>query len=272
MITESVNPESLDIDQKDSLGIVQIMNRNDQQVALAVEKVLPDVALAVDRIVEAFRNGGRLFYIGAGTSGRLGIVDASECPPTFGVEPELVQGIIAGGNEAVFQAKEFAEDDPLQGWLDLQARGFNAKDIVVGLATSGRTPYTCGALKEARKIGALTIAVFCNPDGKIREFADISIVPVVGPEVVTGSTRLKAGSAQKMVLNMLTTASMIRNGKVIGNLLADMKISCGKLEQRAIALLMRLAEVDEAKAQKALEQSKGVIRAALQILQEQKEK
>ena len=262
-----MNPESLDIDKKSSLEIIQIMNRNDQQVALAVGKVLPESARAVDLIVEAFQNGGRLFYIGAGTSGRLGIVDASECPPTLGVDFEQVQGIIAGGYEAIVRAKEFAEDDPVQGWLDLQARGFTAKDVVVGLATSGRTPYTCGALHEARKIGAVTIAVFCNPDGRIREEADVSIVPVVGPEVITGSTRLKAGTAQKMVLNMLTTASMIRTGKVIGNLLADMKISCGKLQQRAVALLMRLAEVDAAAAQKALEESGGVIRNALQILQ-----
>jgi len=268
MITESVNPDSLQIDEKDSLGIVQIMNRNDQQVAFAVEKVLPEVALAVDHIVDAFKNGGRLFYIGAGTSGRLGIVDASECPPTFGVEPEMVQGIIAGGNDAVFQAKEFAEDDQRQGWLDLQARGFTAKDIVVGLTTSGRTPYTCGALQKAREIGAVTIAVFCNPDGKIREFADVSIVPVVGPEVVTGSTRLKAGTAEKMVLNMLTTAAMIRTGRVIGNLLADMKISCEKLQHRAVALLVRLTKVDDEKAKQALEQANGVIRSALQILQE----
>ncbi len=270
MITESINFESLDIDQKDSLGIVQIMNRNDQQVALAVEKVLPEIALAVDLIVEAFKKGGRLFYIGAGTSGRLGIVDAAECPPTFGVEPDQVQGIIAGGDDAVFRAKEFAEDDPLQGWLDLQARGFTAKDVIVGLATSGRTPYTCGALKEARKIGAVTIAVFCNPDGRIREFADVSIAPVVGPEVVTGSTRLKAGTAQKMVLNMLSTGSMIRSGRVIGNLLADMKISCGKLQQRAVALLMRLAEVESVEAQKALEESGGAIRGALDQLQKRK--
>lgn len=267
MITESINPDSVNIDQKNSLEIVQIINRNDQQVASAVEKVLPEIARAVDLIVEAFQKGGRLFYIGAGTSGRLGIVDAAECPPTYGVDPELVQGLIAGGNEAVFRAKEFAEDDPVQGWLDLQARGFTAKDVLVGLATSGRTPYTCGALKEARKIGAVTIAVFCNPDGVIREHAQISIVPVVGPEVVTGSTRMKAGTAQKMVLNMLSTASMIRSGRVIGNLLADMKISCGKLQQRAVALLMRLADVSAEQAQQALEESGGVIRSALTRLQ-----
>jgi N-acetylmuramic acid 6-phosphate etherase len=267
MITESVNPDSLDIDQKDSLGIVQIMNQNDQQVALAVQKVLPEVARAVDLIVEAFQKGGRLFYIGAGTSGRLGIVDAAECPPTYGVDPEQVQGVIAGGYEAIVRAKEFAEDDPRQGWLDLQARGFTAKDVLVGLATSGRTPYTCGALEEARKIGAATIAIFCNPDGRIREFADVSIVPVVGPEVVTGSTRLKAGTAQKMVLNMLSTASMIRTGRVIGNLLVDMKISCEKLQQRAVALLVRLTDASADEAQKALEESGGIIRKALEQLQ-----
>ncbi|MFA6931067.1 MAG: N-acetylmuramic acid 6-phosphate etherase [Lentisphaeria bacterium] len=266
MITESVNPESLDIDQKNSLEIVQLMNQNDQQVAQAVQKVLPEIARAIDLIVEAFQKGGRLFYIGAGTSGRLGIVDAAECPPTFGVEPEQVQGIIAGGYDAIVRAKEFAEDDPIQGWLDLQTRGFCAKDVLVGLATSGRTPYTCGALKEARKIGATTIAVFNNPDGVIQEYADVAIVPVVGPEVVTGSTRLKAGTAQKMVINMLSTASMIRSGRVIGNLLVDMKISCEKLQQRAVALLMRLADVSAEEAQQALDASGGVIRGALHKL------
>ncbi len=267
LITESVNPLTLDIDRKDSLEIVRLINAEDAKVAAAVEKVLPQIAQAVDLIVSALQNGGRLFYIGAGTSGRLGIVDASECPPTYGVDFELVQGLIAGGTEAMFRAQEFAEDDPEQGWLDLQERGFCAKDVLVGLSSSGRTPYTCGALQEAAKIGAATIALYNNPQGRMGEFARVAIVPVVGPEAVTGSTRMKAGTSQKMVLNMLSTATMIRLGKVIGNLLADMQISCEKLQHRAIALLQNISGANAEEAAAALQNSAGNIRQALQILQ-----
>lgn len=271
MITEEINPDSIGIDQKSTLEMVRIINDNDRQVAEAVRLVLPEIAAAVDLIAAALACGGRLFYLGAGTSGRLGIVDAAECPPTYGVPAEMVQGIIAGGPAAVFSAREFAEDDRAQGWEDLRLRGCGAGDVVVGLASSGRTPYTCGGLAGARAAGARTIAIYCNPGAPLGEVADISIVPVVGPEVVTGSTRMKAGTAQKMVLNMLSTGSMIRTGRVIGNLLADMKISCGKLQERAVRLLQQLTGVPASVAEQALQESGGVIRTALQRLQQRQE-
>lgn len=268
MVTEEINPDSVGIDQKSTLEMVRIINDNDRQVAEAVRLVLPEIATAIDLIAAAFAQGGRLFYIGAGTSGRLGIVDAAECPPTYGVPAEMVQGIIAGGPIAVFNAREFAEDDRAQGWEDLYLRGCTAGDVVVGLATSGRTPYTCGALAGARAAGAHTIAIYCNPGGPIGSEADISIVPVVGPEVVTGSTRMKAGTAQKMVLNMLSTGSMIRTGRVISNLLIDMKISCGKLQERAVRLLQQLTGASAPAVEQALQESGGVIRTALQTLRQ----
>jgi N-acetylmuramic acid 6-phosphate etherase len=266
-ITESPNPESAHIDRMSSQEIVALINRNDKEVALAVECVLPAVAAAVDRIAAAFRNGGRLFYIGAGTSGRLGIVDASECPPTFGTDPEQVQGIIAGGPETVFRAKEGAEDDEQQGAADLLARGLTAADVVVGLTTSGRTPYTCGALRAAREIGATAIAVLCNPTGPVAEVADILINPVVGPEVITGSTRMKAGTAQKMILNMLSTGSMIRWGRVRGNRMADMTVSCNKLRDRAIRMIMLETNLDAKAAEEALDRADGKVRLAIESVQ-----
>ena len=223
LVSEGRNPETMDIDLLPSFDIVQRLNQQDKLVPIAVEKVLPEIAQAVDKITEAFKVGGRLFYIGAGTSGRLGVLDASECPPTFGTDPEMVVGIIAGGKEAMFRAKEGAEDDPELGEQDLKENTLTHRDVVVGIAASGRTPYVIGGLEYANELGATTVALSCNPDSPIADIADIAISPVVGPEALTGSTRLKSGTAQKLVLNMLTTASMIRLGKSYQNLMVDVK-------------------------------------------------
>ncbi|HYN84919.1 MAG TPA: N-acetylmuramic acid 6-phosphate etherase [Pyrinomonadaceae bacterium] len=213
-VTEQENPRTRDIGQLPTLDVVRLMNDEDTHVADAVRRVLPEVAGAVERIVARLKDGGRLFYVGTGTSGRLGVLDASECPPTFGVSPELVQGVIAGGYEACHRATEASEDDAGAGARDLDARGFAAGDVLVGIAASGRTPYTVGALEHARALGAFTIALTCAPASPVTRAAEVSIVPVVGPEVIAGSTRLKAGTAQKLVLNMLSTATMIRLGYV----------------------------------------------------------
>ncbi|MHC6801538.1 N-acetylmuramic acid 6-phosphate etherase, partial [Vibrio antiquarius] len=228
LVSEGRNPDTMDIDLLPSLDIVQRINQQDKLVPLAVEKVLPEIAEAVDKITEAFKVGGRLFYIGAGTSGRLGVLDASECPPTFGTDPEMVVGIIAGGKEAMFRAKEGAEDDPALGEQDLKENALTQHDVVVGIAASGRTPYVIGGLEYANELGATTVALSCNPDSPIADIADIAISPVVGPEALTGSTRLKSGTAQKLVLNMLTTASMIRLGKSYQNLMVDVKATNAK--------------------------------------------
>ena len=224
LVSEGRNPDTMDIDLLPSLDIVQRINQQDKLVPLAVEKVLPEIAEAVDKITEAFKVGGRLFYIGAGTSGRLGVLDASECPPTFGTDPEMVVGIIAGGKEAMFRAKEGAEDDPTLGEQDLKENTLTQRDVVVGIAASGRTPYVIGGLEYANELGATTVALSCNPDSPIADIADIAISPVVGPEALTGSTRLKSGTAQKLVLNMLTTASMIRLGKSYQNLMVEAQL------------------------------------------------
>ena len=245
MATESVNPASIDLDSKSSLDIVSLINANDATVAAAVARVLPAVARAVDLIVVALQAGGRLFYVGAGTSGRLGVVDASECPPTFGVSPEMVQGVIAGGRDAVFRSREGAEDSENRGGQDLVRRGLCRRDVVCGLSGSGRTPYVIGALKKARGIGATTLAVYCNPEGELGSHADVAIVPETGAEVIAGSTRMKAGTAQKMVLNMLSTAAMVRLGRVKGNRMSHMRISCEKLRYRAQRILMDERGVDE---------------------------
>ena len=252
MSTEQVNPNTVGLDGKTSLEIVTLIQAEDRTVAAAVEKVLPEVARAVDCIVAALQQGGRLFYVGAGTSGRLGIVDASECPPTFGVSPETVQGIIAGGKEAVFRAREGAEDRRDMGARAVARRGIGNRDVVCGLSASGRTPYVAGALEKARALGAATLAVYCNPDGILGRLADVAIVPVTGPEVIAGSTRMKAGTAEKMVLNMLSTASMVRLGRVSGNRMTHMTISCEKLRFRAIRMIMDTLGIDEAQARERL--------------------
>jgi len=268
MVTEQPNPDSVGIDQLGTVDILKVINKNDQTVAHAVERVLPAVADAVDRIVGAIQKGGRLFYIGAGTSGRLGGVDASEGPPTFGTEPELVQGIIAGGPDAVFRAKEGKEDETHQAAIDLAARDFSAKDVLVGLSTSGRTPYVVGALQHAKSIGATTVAMMCNPQGAVADHADVVIAVIVGPEVITGSTRMKAGTAQKMILNMLTTATMVRLGRVTGNRMTDMRVSCSKLQHRARGIVMSETGCDAESADAALAATNANVREAIERIQQ----
>ncbi|MCR9365781.1 N-acetylmuramic acid 6-phosphate etherase [Vibrio antiquarius] len=255
LVSEGRNPETMDIDLLPSFDIVQRLNQQDKLVPIAVEKVLPEIAQAVDKITEAFKVGGRLFYIGAGTSGRLGVLDASECPPTFGTGPEMVVGIIAGGKESMFRAKEGAEDDPALGEQDLKENALTQRDVVVGIAASGRTPYVIGGLEYANELGATTVALSCNPDSPIADIADIAISPVVGPEALTGSTRLKSGTAQKLVLNMLTTASMIRLGKSYQNLMVDVKATNAKLVARAARIVMQATDCTNQEAKTALKET-----------------
>ena len=262
-ITEQENPSTANLSSFSSEEIVEAMNAEDAHVAPAVNSVLPQVAAAVDRIVERLRNGGRLFYIGTGTSGRLGVLDAAECPPTFGVSAELVQAVIAGGYEACHRAVEASEDDGSAGASDLQARGFTEQDALVGIAASGRTPYTVGAVEYARGLGAFTAAITCVPDSAITKAAEIAIVPVVGPEVVAGSTRLKAGTAQKMVLNMISTAALVRLGYVTGNRMTNVQTRNVKLRARAVRILMAEAGVDEASASEVLDAAEGDLPVAI---------
>ena len=262
-ITETDNPNTSEIDKVSTLEAMCLINNEDKLVAPAVEKVLPEVALATDKIVERLKNGGRLFYIGTGTSGRLAVLDASEIPPTYGVSYDLVQGVIAGGYDALHKATESSEDNKEQGAEDLKARGLTAKDAVVGIAASGRTPYTIGAVKYARELGCVTAAIVCNPDSQITKTAEVAIVPVVGPEAITGSTRMKAGTAQKLILNMISTVAMIRLGYVSGNRMTNMKASNEKLQDRAVRILMDEANLDNARASKLMENADGDLRVAL---------
>ncbi|WP_440872079.1 N-acetylmuramic acid 6-phosphate etherase [Vibrio diabolicus] len=266
LVSEGRNPETMDIDLLPSLDIVQRLNQQDKLVPIAVEKVLPEIAQAVDKITEAFKVGGRLFYIGAGTSGRLGVLDASECPPTFGTAPEMVVGIIAGGKEAMFRAKEGAEDDPELGEQDLKENALTQRDVVVGIAASGRTPYVIGGLEYANELGATTVALSCNPDSPIADIADIAISPVVGPEALTGSTRLKSGTAQKLVLNMLTTASMIRLGKSYQNLMVDVKATNNKLVARAARIVMQATDCSKEQATEVLKQTDYEVKLAILMI------
>ena len=264
-LTEQENPRTAQISSLPTKEILRLMNEEDERVANAVTQVLPDVTRAVEGIVERLRAGGRLFYIGTGTSGRLGVLDAAECPPTFGVSPELVQAIIAGGYEACYRAVEASEDDAQAGKHDLEQRGFTDADVLVGIAASGRTPYTVGAVEHARRLGAFTIAVTCTPDSPITTAAELSIVPVVGPEVVAGSTRLKAGTAQKMVLNMISTAAMIRLGYVVGNRMTNVRTSNVKLRARALRILQLEADLDEERAKEVFAEADGNLPLALVI-------
>ena len=254
-ITEQENPRSKNLSSLSSREIVALMNAEDATVGAAVERVLDDVARAVDETVARLRAGGRLFYVGTGTSGRLGVLDASECPPTFGVSPELVQGVIAGGYDACYRAVEASEDDANAGGTDLQQRNLTDKDVVVGIAASGKTPYTVGAVTYARSIGAFTVGLTCVPDSPITRAAELSIVPVVGPEVLTGSSRLKAGTAQKMVLNMISTATMVGLGNVSGNRMSNMQARNTKLRARAVRIVAAETGLDQASAMKELEAS-----------------
>ncbi|MEK7830642.1 MAG: N-acetylmuramic acid 6-phosphate etherase [Acidobacteriota bacterium] len=264
--TERINPNTTQIDQLPTLEALRVINAEDRKVAEAVEKVLPAIASAVDGIAERLQRGGRLFYIGTGTSGRLGVLDAAECPPTFGVSPDLVQGVIAGGYDACYKAVEASEDDREAGAKDLQARGFTANDCLVGIAASGRTPYTIGAVEYARRIGALTVCIVCNENSELAAAAEIPIEPIVGPEVIAGSTRLKSGTAQKLALNMLSTMTMVRLGYVTGNRMTNLKTSNIKLRQRATGLVMAECGLDKTAATAALEAANWDLRVAIVIV------
>jgi len=262
-VTEAENPRTSNLSSLSSLEIIALMNDEDALVATAVRAVLPDIAKAIDQIVERLRNSGRLFYIGTGTSGRLGVLDASECPPTFGVSADLVQAIIGGGYDACYRPVEASEDDVDAGARDLKGRGFSSRDALVAIAASGRTPYTVGAVKHARRIGALAIALTCAPDSPITLAAEISIIPIVGPEAIAGSTRLKAGTAQKLVLNMLSTATMVRLGYVTGNRMTNVQTRNEKLRARAINILMAENDLALAAAEAALAAAEGDLPVAL---------
>ncbi|MEQ1764712.1 MAG: N-acetylmuramic acid 6-phosphate etherase [Pyrinomonadaceae bacterium] len=262
-ITEQENPNTTTIDRVSTLDALRLINDEDKLVAAAVEKVLPEVAKAIDEIVERLRNGGRLFYVGTGTSGRLGVLDASEIPPTYGVSYDLVQGIIAGGYDALHKATESSEDNKEQGIEDLKARDVDAKDVVIGIAASGRTPYTIGAVEFAKSIGCFTACIVCNPESAITKAVDVAIVPVVGPEAITGSTRMKAGTAQKLVLNMISTAAMIHLGYVKGNRMTNMKPANEKLKERSVRILMAETHLDESAAEKLMSDAGGDLRVAL---------
>ena len=266
LITEQRNPNSMHVDSLSALEIVQLMNQEDKQVPLAIEKCLPQIAQAVECIVAAFQQGGRLVYIGAGTSGRLGVLDASECPPTFGVSPEMVKGIIAGGERALRHPIEGAEDSKSQAVVDLQTIHFSSKDVLVGIAASGRTPYVIGALEYAKSLGSVTVSIASNPNSAMANIVDIAIDTVVGPEVLTGSSRLKSGTAQKLVLNMLTTASMILMGKCYQNLMVDVQASNEKLKARAIRIVMQATDCDKALAEETLKQADQNAKLAIMMI------
>ena len=266
LITEPRNPNSMHVDSLSALEIVQLMNEEDKQVPLAIEKCLPQIAQAVECIVAAFQQGGRLVYIGAGTSGRLGVLDASECPPTFGVSPEMVKGIIAGGERALRHPIEGAEDSKTQAVVDLQTIQFSSQDVLVGIAASGRTPYVIGALEYAKSLGSVTVSIASNPNSAMANIVDIAIDTVVGPEVLTGSSRLKSGTAQKLVLNMLTTASMILMGKCYQNLMVDVQASNEKLKARAIRIVMQATDCDKALAEETLKQADQNAKLAIMMI------
>ncbi|RKY88824.1 N-acetylmuramic acid 6-phosphate etherase [candidate division KSB1 bacterium] len=266
LVTEGVNPKSKFIDTYSIEEILKLINEEDKTVPYAVEKEIPYIKKAVEIIISAFKNGGRLFYVGAGTSGRLGVLDASECPPTFGVSPGLVQGIIAGGRKALVESQEGAEDLKEKGAEDLIKRGFNYKDVLCGIAASRRTPYVIGAIEKAKELGAKTIYITCNPRKDIEMRVDVSICPIVGPEVIMGSTRMKAGTATKLILNMLTTTSMIKLGKVYGNLMVDLQMKSKKLEERSKRLVMMVTGVDYDTAYNTLLEAGGSVKTAIVMI------
>jgi N-acetylmuramic acid 6-phosphate etherase len=263
LVSEERNPRTMEIDLQSTADILRSINQEDRLVPEAVARVIPEITAAVDRIVSAFGKGGRLVYMGAGTSGRLGVLDASECPPTFGVPAGMVVGLIAGGPDALVMATEGAEDNADDGVAALKDIGLTGNDVVVGIAVSGRTPYVIGGLNFARQIGATTVALSCNPDSAIAEIAEISIAPIVGPEVLTGSTRMKSGTAQKLVLNMLTTASMIRIGKIYQNLMVDLHPSNEKLVARAVRIVIQGTGCTEQEAEQVLERSGNDVKLAI---------
>lgn len=262
LLTETRNPASSAIDRLPTAEILTVINQADREIPDAVAKVIPEIAKAVDAIVDRLRKQGRLFYIGAGTSGRLGVLDASECPPTFNVPASLVQAIIAGGDRALRNSVERAEDDSEQASEDLEARGFSAGDVLVGIAASGRTPYVLGAMAYAQSLGALTIGLSCTPDSRVARAAEIAITPVPGPEIITGSTRMRAGTATKLVLNMISTAVMIRLGYVYGNLMVNVQPTNGKLADRACRIIATIAGISNEEAGQLLDES-GSVRVAI---------
>lgn len=266
LVTETRNTASAQIDTLTTMGILEVINKEDQGVAVAVAATLPEVARTVDAVVAAFARGGRLIYIGAGTSGRLGILDASECPPTYGTPASQVVGLIAGGHRAILQAVENAEDSPQQGAQDLIDINFSQNDVLVGIAASGRTPYVLGAIGHAKEKGAIVAAISCNPESPMTALADYAITPVVGPEVVTGSSRMKAGTAQKLILNMITTAAMIRSGKVYGNLMVDVEATNAKLVERQKRIVMEATECTREAAEAALSACGGRCKIAIVMI------
>lgn len=263
LVTEGRNPDTMNIDGVDTLGIVTMINEEDKKVPKAIEAVKEDIARAIDIIAERLSRGGRLLYMGAGTSGRLGIVDASECPPTYGVSPDMVQGIIAGGYTAIFKAVEGAEDNRELGKKDLIEKNLTENDVVCGIAASGRTPYVIGGMEYAKEKGAAVICVTMNPESEMARLADVPIAVVVGPEAIMGSTRMKAGTAQKLVLNMLTTGAMIKLGKVYSNLMVDVQSTNEKLIARAKRIVMLAAEVTEEEAADALDKTNYDVKLAI---------
>lgn len=262
LVTEAQNPTSEAIDSLPTLQLLQVMNDADREIAQAVQRELSHIATAVDKIVDCLEAGGRLFYMGAGTSGRLGVLDASECPPTFNTPPELVQGIIAGGDGALRRSVERAEDDPQQGRLDLECRDFAGRDALVGIAASGRTPYVLGALEYAHSLRALTVGLSCTPNSQIAAASEIAITPVPGPEIVTGSTRMRAGTATKLVLNMLSTGVMIRLGYVYGNLMVNVQPTNDKLTDRARRIIAKITGAAYSEATRLLDEA-GSVRIAV---------
>lgn len=263
LLTEQSNPASAGIDALATAEILTVINQEDRRIAAAVAVEIPQIAQAVDRIVDRLEPGGRLFYIGAGTSGRLGVLDAAECPPTFHVSQDLVQGIVAGGDAALSRAAEASEDDPGDGRRDLIVRGFTRQDTLIGIAASGRTPYVLGAIEEANRIGALTIGISCTPDSPLSRLVNIAITPLTGPEVIAGSTRMKAGTATKLVLNMISTAAMIRLGYVYGNLMVNVQPRNHKLEDRARRIIAASADVSYEQAAGLLVEAGGDVRVAI---------
>lgn len=266
LVTEQINQKTVDLDIMSIRDALLIMNEEDAYVAQAIRKVIPEIEKTVKIVIEAFQKGGRLIYIGAGTSGRLGILDAAECPPTFGTNPEQVIALIAGGEKAILHAIEGAEDSEILGVNDLKNINLNGSDVVVGLAASGRTPYVVAALKYAKEVGSKTISIACNENSLIGKIADIAIEVIVGPEVLTGSTRLKAGTAQKMILNMISTISMVGIGKVYKNLMVDVQRTNEKLEQRALNIIMNATDVELETAKEALEDAKGSVKLAITMI------
>ncbi len=263
--TEQRNSESEHIDEMSSLEIVELMNREDRKLADAMAAVSTEIAAAVDAVVAAMRAGGRLIYMGAGTSGRLGVLDASECPPTFDTDPEQVVGLIAGGHGALVRSIEGAEDFPEVGANDLDEINLQSKDVVVGIATSGRTPYVIGGMRHARELGCVTVGLACNAGSELHTVVDIMICPIVGPEVVSGSTRLKAGTVTKLVLNSLTTATMVRLGKTYGNLMVDLRATNAKLKERSVRIVRMLTDLGDAEARRLVDRCDGELKTAIVV-------